>query len=127
MQLKEKFQGKLTAREDKEMKISQSDFVNLLLKMKQRDDKMNKVADGLEELIDGYACININSEVDTAIISLLETLTGDTDEIISWWLYEDVEKVITITPESSINCTNEDVLINIETLEELYEYLQYFS
>ena len=127
MSLKEKFQGKLMPKDNKEIKISKIDFINLITKMQERDKKISKVADGLEELIDGYACININSEVDAAIISLLETLTGDTDEIISWWLYEDVEKNITITNQSSVNCTNEDVLVNIETIDDLYEYLQFFA
>ena len=108
------------------MKISKTDFINLLTKMQERDKKISKVADGLEELIDGYACININSDVDSAIISLLENLTGDTEETISWWIYEDVKKVITITNQSSVNCTNEDVLVNIETIDDLYEYLQFF-
>lgn len=127
MSLKEKFQGKLMPKDNKEIKISKIDFINLITKMQERDKKISKVADGLEELIDGYACININSEVDAAIISLLETLTGDTEEIISWWLYEDVEKNITITNQSSVNCTNEDVLVNIETIDDLYEYLQFFA
>jgi hypothetical protein len=127
MSLKEKYAGKLIANEDKEMKISKEDFINLLTKMKERDERLSKVSDGLEQLIDGYACINVNEDVDSAILNLLIKLTGDSEDTISWWLYENVEKVITITNKSSINPGKEDVFVKLETVEDLYDYLHYFS
>lgn len=127
MSLKEKYQDKLVVNTNKEMKISKEDFVDLLTKMRERDERLSKVSDGLEQLIDGYACINVNEDVDSAILNLLIKLTGDSEDTISWWLYENVEKIITITNKSSINPTNEDVLIKLETMEDLYDYLQYFS
>ena len=95
--------------------------------MRKRNERINKIADGLEELIDGYACINLNDDVDTKVLSLLEKLTGDNEECISWWLYEDVEKIVTVTKNSSINKSNEDIQIEIKNYEDLYDYLHYFA
>lgn len=122
----EKYQDKITPRADKQMLISKEDFINLLEELNKKREKYNKVADGLEILIDGYACINIDSDFDTAVLNLLAKLTGDTEDVIGWWLYENVEKIITITTKSSINKIGEDVPIEINTIEDLYDYLQYF-
>lgn len=126
MSLKEKYQDKLSINKNKNMLISKEDFVRLLTKMQERDEKLNKVSDGLEQLIDGYACININSDVDSEIIILLEKLTGDDEEIISWYLYEDVEKIIYVTETSSINKTENKIGIELKSFEDLYDYLKYF-
>ena len=125
MNFKEKYQDKLTFKENKTMLISKEDFIELFSQLQKREEKMNKVADGIEQLIDGYACININSDFDATVINLIMKLTGDTEDVIFWWLYEDVEKQITITTESLINKTEEDVIVEIDTLEDLYEYLNY--
>lgn len=125
MSFKEKYQDKLIFKEDKEMLISKEDFIELFSQLQKREEKMNKVADGLEQLIDGYACININSDFDATVINLIKKLTNDTEDVIFWWLYENVEKQVTITTESSLNKTSADVIVEINTLEELYDYLKY--
>ena len=127
MTLKDKYQDKLKIKENKNIHISKEDFVRLLTKMQERDERLNKVSDGLEQLIDGYACINVNSDVDSEIINLLEKLMGDEEEMISWYLYEDVEKVIYVSDISSINKEKIQVEIEIKSFEDLYDYLKYFN
>ena len=60
------------------------------------------------------------------MLNLIAKLTGDTEDVIGWWLYENVEKIVTVTKISSINKIGEDVPIEINTIEDLYDYLQYF-
>ena len=122
----EKYQDKLTPTTDKQMLISKEDFVNLFNELNKKKERYDKVADGLEQLIDGYACINIDSDFDAAVLNLIAKLTGDTEDVIGWWLYENVEKIVTVTKISSINKIGEDVPIEITTIEDLYDYLQYF-
>ncbi len=68
----------------------------------------------IEKLIDGWAVITIgNYLVDTIIEMLNEALNIKDENLLFWWLYEDVDKVI----------YDGDKEISVRTLEELYDYI----
>ena len=68
----------------------------------------------IEKVIDGWAVITMgNYLVDTIVEMLNEALNIKDENLLFWWLYEDVDKVI----------YDGDKEISVRTLEELYDYI----
>lgn len=68
----------------------------------------------IEKIIDGWAIVTIGNELVNEIIDMLnEALNIEDKGFLSWWLYEDVDKIIYYG----------DKEISVRTLEELYDYL----
>ena len=67
----------------------------------------------LGEVLDGYAW-NMTADLQETMVTLLEELLHDKNDTISWWLYEDVEKVITFSDGRKWS---------LITTKDLYDYL----
>jgi hypothetical protein len=71
----------------------------------------------IEKIIDGYAVVTIgNYLVNEMVNMIIEDFELDDKELISWWLYEDVDKVIYIGEHG-------EEMISVRTLDGLYEYI----
>ena len=97
--------------------IRKDDFVrsiNAILEQAERDEEINNALDVICNN-DYSSCVAETSTIiTTALIELLGNLTNDEDDYINWWLYEDVDKVVT------------DVFgnkIEMDTPEKLYDFL----
>ncbi len=66
----------------------------------------------IEKITDGYNIVTIGDYLVDEIINMIEEDLGYND-ILAWWLYEDVDKVIYDNEEE----------ISVRTLEELYDYM----
>ena len=67
-----------------------------------------------EKIFDGYCVPQIGSYLIDIILDMInEDLHIEDKELISWWLWEDVDKVIYVDEKE----------ISVRTLEELYAYI----
>ncbi len=66
----------------------------------------------IDKITDGYNIVTIGDYLVDEIINMIEEDLGYND-ILAWWLYEDVDKVIYDNEEE----------ISVRTLEELYDYM----
>jgi hypothetical protein len=68
----------------------------------------------IEKIIDGYAVVRIGDYLIQEMIKIIsEWMEIEDDDLLEWWLYEDVNKVIYI----------QDERISVKTLDELYDYI----
>ena len=88
-------------------------IMNNIEKEKKRRDKISSVLE--EDIIDGWAVFK-ETYADKNVKLLLEDIfTKEGFEIIEWWLFEDVEKVITYKEDNKE--------INVEDVSDLYDFL----
>jgi hypothetical protein len=70
----------------------------------------------IDKLTDGYSVVTIGECLVTELLDIIrENLQLGNDDILSWWLYEDVDKVI--------YDRNGNITHSVRTLDELYDYL----
>lgn len=68
----------------------------------------------IEKIIDGWAIVTIGDYLVNELVDTLnESMNIEDKGLLSWWLYEDVDKVIYVDKKE----------ISVRTLEELYDYL----
>jgi uncharacterized protein (DUF4213/DUF364 family) len=65
------------------------------------------------KISDGFSIVTIGNNLMDGLIDIIEE-SFDYLDIISWWLFEDVEKIIYIN----------NVSISVKTLDELYDFLE---
>lgn len=66
----------------------------------------------IDKITDGHNVVTIGNYLVSEMINMIEE-DLDYRDILGWWLYEDVEKVI----------YDKDKEISVRTLEELYDYI----
>jgi hypothetical protein len=93
--------------------ISLEFFKECINTIREQEENEKKAIEGLNNILDGYPII-MNLTMDLSV-RLLEKLFDDRGEYISWWLWEDVEKVVTHTDSGK--------KIVLETIEQLYNFL----
>ncbi len=72
----------------------------------------------IDKLVDGRPVVTIGDYLVTEITDMIaEAMELKDRELISWWLYEDVKKVIYVDGEE----------ISVKTPEELYDYILKFE
>ena len=97
--------------------IRKDDFVrsiNSILEQAERDEEINNALDVICGNNYSSCVAETSTIVTTALIELLGNLINDEDDYISWWLYEDVDKIITDAFGNKIE---------IDTPEKLYDFL----
>ena len=68
----------------------------------------------IDKITDGYPVVTIGDYLITEMIDMIEENLGHKD-ILEWWLYEDVEKII-------YNLDN-TVFADVTKIEDLYDYM----
>jgi len=68
----------------------------------------------IDKITDGYPIVTIGDYLITEMIDMIEENLGHKD-ILEWWLYEDVEKII-------YNLDN-TVFADVTKIEDLYDYM----
>lgn len=110
-----------------ELKISKEEFVKALNDIKKGLERRDKFNDAIEDATDTFFICNIGDEFLNTAIHLLEIAVNDKEipqvgTTISWWLFENVEKKITISEISPLNTQNEPIVVDCTTPEQLYDY-----
>jgi len=93
--------------------ISKEEFCKAIALIRQQEETDRTFAKALELVVDGRFVYGTENKYLEAASHLLSSIFRDTSDWISWWLYEDVEKVI----------YDGDNEIPVETPEQLYDFL----
>ena len=94
--------------------LSKKDFIKVMKDIQAQRKIYNEVENALEKIIDGHFICGSDNKWLQALMKTLKVMFADEKyDTIEWWLYEDVEKVITVN----------GVEISVESLDDLYDYL----
>jgi hypothetical protein len=108
--------------------ISKELFVKTLNEIQKGRERIQKASDALKLIADGWPVITLGEEYLNASLELLANAVGDKDcDMISWWLFEDVEKKVWLKPNSYYNKTDKEIEIDVSTPELLYEYFEKYN
>ena len=73
-------------------RISKKTFIEVINLIKEQEKINEKISEGLEELIDGWAVIKENKALTALLLILKEEFGPVGYDYIDWWLWENVEK-----------------------------------
>ncbi len=100
------------------MKITKEQFIKAISQIQNlhsQQDTLNKLID---KLTDGFSVVDIGNYVVEELINMINiNLDLEDKDLLGWWLYEDVEKIIYI----------DDKPVKVETLDELWDYIQNYN
>jgi len=90
-------------------------IIETLVKIKEHDEKVHKL---YTMGVDILEFSNTNSQLEKSIPTLLrkekDEQFGYIQDLVSWWLYENVDKIIYV---------NDDIEINLDNIEDFVDYL----
>lgn len=107
-------------------KLDKEAFVYIMNSLKEYYDKIDHMNDAIQDAFGDYSFIGYNIPHADIILDLLNIMLRLEDkDLLSWWLYEDVEKILYIRnqedSENSVKYTYSTV--DVTTPEQLYEYI----
>ena len=89
-------------------------FVKRLQLIQNFRSQQETIGKFMEKFIDGWAIVTFGDYlIDEIIEMIIEAMKIEDKELISWWLYEDVEKIIYFNKAE----------IDVGTPEKLYDYI----
>ena len=95
--------------------MSKQEFVRRMRLIQNFRSEQETLSLLVDKITDGMSIVTIGDYLIMEIADMIEeSLDLKDDELLDWWLYEDVEKVIYDTVNN--------VEISVRTLEELYDY-----
>ena len=74
--------------------LSKKTFIEAISAIKRHSEIMDELRVPLRKLGDFPLSLDIDSIHRTALLDVLKETTGDASDWISWWLYEDVDKIV---------------------------------
>lgn len=100
------------------MKINKEQFIKSMSQIQNLHSQQNTLNKLIDKLTDGFSVVNIGNYVVEELINMINiNLELEDTNLLDWWLYEDVEKIIYI----------DDKPVKVETLDELWDYIQNYS
>ena len=89
-------------------------FIKMIENIKKEDERIKKISNFLEEeIMDGWCILKDNYNQEVIKILLISIFTEEGYDDIMWWLYEDVNKVITYKNKE----------YNVENIDDFYNWL----
>lgn len=67
--------------------------INAIQEQRKKNEEFN---DALDKICDGYPVFDVNNKYLEALLKIMKEEMHDDDDFIGWYLYEDVEKVVTV-------------------------------
>ena len=92
--------------------MTKEQFINRMSLIQNFQSEQETLQVLIDKITDGYNVVTIGNYLVSEMINMIEE-DLDYRDILGWWLYEDVEKVI----------YDKDKEISVRTLEELYDYI----
>lgn len=108
--------------------ISESDFIQSLKLIQKGVKRRHKFNDAIDKISDGFVVCNLGDEFLNVALKLLSNAVNDYEKypMIDWWLFEDVEKYVILSPDHINNPTNKDFKVVVKTPKQLYKYFLYY-
>ena len=97
--------------------LSKATFVRALRMIQEQADIMDAVRQQLGRLGEKPTYFNIDSLHLQALLEVLAEVMGDNNDWIEWWLYEDVEKLVSWDEDGK------EVTADLTEPEALWEFL----
>lgn len=97
------------------IQINKERFLEIMKVLDDETEKLETLNSAIDSVSDGWVILELGNQYRDLIISFLEEYFHDEDTI-SWYLYEDVEK--------KIFDLNDNVLFEIKSYEDLFDYLE---
>jgi len=94
--------------------ISKKTFIKVLKLIKEQAKINSKVGEALELVCDSWVMYGFKDKNSEALYLVLQELLDPTSDWIGWWLWEDVEKVVTYEDGGKIK---------LDTAGQLYDFL----
>ena len=109
------------------VKISKELFVATIEAIKAGYEEQLEFDKAMSKFSDNYFISTIGNVWADALLTLLEDVMGDKlnrkyGSILSWWLYENTEKVLYLSQDHPKNSTGSELAIKVDTAEQLYDY-----
>lgn len=97
--------------------MNKEQFIKLMRLIQNFMSEQETIQVLINKLTDGYSIVTIGDNlIDEIINTITDILHMKDKDLLSWWLYEDVDKVIY---EGEYG----EKEISVRTLEELYDYI----
>ena len=96
------------------MKISKELFSEMIQMIQEQNKMDDAIGDAMSKYTGSFAVFG-DTHTRRALMKLLKEVTGDADDYISWWLYENVEKKVWLKDGTEIK---------LKTAESLYDFLK---
>jgi hypothetical protein len=94
--------------------MTKEQFIKRMSLIQNFDSERDTLGVLIDKLTDGYTIVTFGDYLSSEMIDMItEDCKCDDKELLSWWLYETVEKVIWI----------DDKEISVKTLDELWDYI----
>jgi len=92
--------------------MTKEQFVKRMNLIQNFHSEQQTLAGLIDKITDGYNVVTIGDYLVSELINMIEE-DLDYKDILGWWFYEDVDKVIYYKEKE----------ISVRTLEELYDYM----
>jgi len=93
--------------------ITKEMFIKYINTIKEQGKIDNDIDKALGKVCGSYVMYNTENKIYGAFNELLRTVMNDKGDYISWWLYENVEKIV----------WEKDKTWHLDTVEDLYDFL----
>lgn len=97
--------------------LSKDDFARRIALIQNFHSEQQALGALIDKLTDGYPVVTLGDNLIAELIAITAQELNDNDDFISWWLWEDVEKVVWVGDE------DKQREISVRTVEELYDFL----
>ncbi len=98
--------------------ISKEIFLKIVTLIKEQDAIDEEVSKALEKVCGSWVMFNTDNKKYDALLLILKETIKDSDDLISWFLYEDVDKKIWLKDGTEID---------VSTPELLYDYFKKYG
>lgn len=97
--------------------ISKESFVKQMSLIQNYYSEIETLQVLIDKITDGYSIVTIGEHLISGLLDFIEEDFGldKEDDLLGWWLYEDVDKII-YNKDGSVLC-------NVRTPDELYDYI----
>lgn len=95
--------------------INKKDFIKRMGLISNFCSEQETVQALINKISDGHSVVTVGDYIVCEMINMIEEDLGYKD-ILDWWLYEDVDKVIYMGEHGEIE-------ISVRTLDELYDFM----
>lgn len=100
------------------IKINKDQFTKAMSQIQNLHSQQDTINILIDKLTNGFSVVDIGSCVVEELIDMINiNLELEDTNLLDWWLYEDVEKIIYI----------DDKPVKVETLDELWDYIQNYN
>jgi hypothetical protein len=100
--------------------MTKEQFIKRISLIQNFQKEQNILNDLVDMLVNGNSVVYFGDNLINEIINIIseDMEIDENDDLIDWWLYEDVEKILYDEDDNG-----KEIKINVKTAEQLYDYI----